>query len=109
MLGIVAKAVSNAPFVKVGECSGLSSLEKHLASPKFVKITPPKSTTLAMRDGVFVEPVEAHLRNKCGIQNLTISGTHLTLCQTSLGIPFLELLIHPKRLTPTNIFRPRES
>jgi hypothetical protein len=51
---------------------------------------------------------EPHFKNKCGVTNPTISGTHLTLCLISVVIPFLEQLSHPKRPTPTNIFHPRE-
>jgi hypothetical protein len=57
-----------------------------------------------LRDGVLVEPLGAHLKNKCGVSNLTISITHLTPYQTSLLIPFLELHNHPKIPTPTNRF-----
>jgi hypothetical protein len=44
-LGYSAKARSDARFGKVGECSGLTPLEKHSTSLKLVKITPSKSAT----------------------------------------------------------------
>ena len=74
-LCFAAKARSDAQLGKVGECSSLSQTEKHPTTSKLVKITPPKSATPAVRDGVFVEHVRPHLGNKCGVPNQTISGT----------------------------------
>jgi hypothetical protein len=52
---------------------------------------------------------EPLLRNKCGFQNLTISGTHMIPFSTSLVIPFQEPLIHTKRKLPyTSKFHLRE-
>jgi hypothetical protein len=56
-LGFSAKAESDNRFSKSGECSDLIPLEKHLASLKLVKITPPKFATPVVRDGVLVEHV----------------------------------------------------
>jgi hypothetical protein len=56
-LGFSAKAESDNSFSKFGECSDLIPSEKHLASLKLVKITPPKSATPVVRDGVLVEHV----------------------------------------------------
>jgi hypothetical protein len=45
-LGFAVKDGSDASFGKVGECSGFTPSEKHLASLKLIKITPPKSSTV---------------------------------------------------------------
>jgi hypothetical protein len=48
---------------KVGEWSGLRPLEKPSATPKLIKITPPKPTT-PLKDGVIEEPVKAPPQKK---------------------------------------------
>jgi hypothetical protein len=53
-----SKDGSVACFGKVGEWSGLKPLEKPSATPKLIKITPPKPTT-PVRDGVIEEPLRA--------------------------------------------------
>jgi hypothetical protein len=58
-LGFATKDGSVACFGKVGEYIGLKPLEKPLATHKLVKLTPPKSATPAVRDGLLVEPVRA--------------------------------------------------
>jgi hypothetical protein len=55
-LGFASRARSHTKFGKVGECSGLSQLEKHPATFELVKITPTKFAT-PMRDGVIKDPV----------------------------------------------------
>jgi hypothetical protein len=49
---------SAACFGKVGDWSGLKPLNKPSVTPKLIKITPPKPTTL-VRDGVIKEPMRA--------------------------------------------------
>jgi hypothetical protein len=61
-LGFTAKVGSDTHFGKVGECSGLSALEKHLASRKLLRFTQPKAAILAVKDNVFVEPQRAPLQ-----------------------------------------------
>jgi hypothetical protein len=57
-LGFAAKDGSVARFGKVGECSGLTPLEKPSPTPKLIKTTPAKPIT-PVRDGVIDEPVRA--------------------------------------------------
>jgi hypothetical protein len=73
-------------------------LEKPLATHKLVKLTPPKTSI----------PTITLLRNKCIVQNLTLSGTNLTPFLTSLVSPLQELLSHPTSPTPTNRFYLKE-
>jgi hypothetical protein len=76
----------------------LVPLEKPLATHKLVKLTPPKTSI----------PAITLLRNKCIVQNLTLSGTNLTPFLTSLVSPLQELLSHPTSPTPTNRFYLKE-
>jgi hypothetical protein len=46
-------------FGKVGECSGQKPSEKPSATPKLVKLNPPKSATPVVKNGVIEEPVRA--------------------------------------------------
>jgi hypothetical protein len=74
-LGFFVKDGIIACFGKVGECSGLKPSEKSSATPKLVKITPPKSANHIVSDGVPMElvrvppqkqvwcPKSNHLRN----------------------------------------------
>jgi hypothetical protein len=57
-LGFAVKDGTTACFGKVCECSGLKPSEKPSATPKLLKITPPKPTT-HVRDGVIEELVRA--------------------------------------------------
>jgi hypothetical protein len=107
-LGFATKARSDACFGKVGECNGLTSLEKHPAAPKLIKMTPPKSTTPIVRDRALVEHVRAPPQRQVWCPKPNHLKNTLTLYQISLVIPFLEPLSHPKRPTPTNKFYPRE-
>jgi hypothetical protein len=97
--GFVAKDGSVTCFGKVGEWSGLKPSDKPYATPKLIKITLPNPIT-PVRDGVIRSLWELLLGNKCVFQNLTISGTQLIPFPTSLVIPFLEPLSHPKRKPP---------
>jgi hypothetical protein len=58
---------------------------------------------------VIEEPVRDPPPKQVWIQNLSILGTHLTPFPTSLVIPYLELLSHPKRKPPpTSKIHPRK-
>jgi hypothetical protein len=57
-LGFASRSRSDTQFGKVGECSGLKPSKIPSATPKLIKITPPKLTTL-LRDGVIEEPMKA--------------------------------------------------
>jgi hypothetical protein len=46
-------------FGKVFGCSGRNPLEKPSATPKLVKLNPPKSATPIVKNGVIEEPVSA--------------------------------------------------
>jgi hypothetical protein len=59
-----AKDGSVACFGKIGECSGLKPSEKSLATPKLVRLTPPKSATPVVIDGVIEEPMRAPPRKQ---------------------------------------------
>jgi hypothetical protein len=58
-LGFAAKDGSVACFGKVGECSGLKPSEKPSATPKVIKLTPPKIVIPAVKNGVIEESMRA--------------------------------------------------
>jgi hypothetical protein len=62
--GFAARDGCDAHYGKVCECSGLTHSEKPLVPRQPMKLTPPKSATPDVRDGVFVEPLRASLQKK---------------------------------------------
>jgi hypothetical protein len=84
-------------------------IQRNLHPLPILSKSPPHKPITLVRDGVIVEPMRAPPQNKCGFQNQIILGTHLIPFPTSLVIPFLEPLSHPKRKPPpTNKFHLRE-
>jgi hypothetical protein len=65
-VGFTLGGKGESVYGKVGEFSGLNPSEKPSTTLKLIKITPPKSTEPAVKDGVFEEPQKLHPRNKFG-------------------------------------------
>jgi hypothetical protein len=84
----------------------LKTSEKPSANPKLIKITQPKHIT--QREMMWLRILwEPLLRNKCGFQNLTTSGTHLIPFPTYL-VFLLQKPNYPKRKPPpTNKIHPK--
>jgi hypothetical protein len=58
-LGFASKDRSVTCFGKVGECSVLKPSEKPSTTSKLVKLTPPKTATPAVKNGLIEEHVRA--------------------------------------------------
>jgi hypothetical protein len=101
VIGFASRSGSDAQFDKVGKLSGLKPKEKPSATPKLIKITPPKLIT-PVRDVVIEEPMRAPPQKQVWVPKPNHLRNTLDTLPGISSDPFLERHSHPKSPKHTN-------